>query len=224
MLEIIYVDEQKSQANAVVRAAVQSDYFNQAGVKSIEPLETTEETMDLIDELGCKALITDFRLSEFAPHVKFNGADLVTQFQERHEGFPCFVTTSFANDAADEDIDVNLVFPKSDALKAVGGEHQTLPFFLRVRKKITEYDNLVTSLTARHSELLAKLGASALTETEAEELVSLDGQLERMLRADSSLPDSVKVFAMKPMTDLISKTEELIADISRTMQQGGEGT
>ena len=88
----------------------------------------------------CSALIADYRLSEHMAGVEFNGAELVQEYQRRFDRFPCFVATSFAEEAIQESIDTNIVFPKSDFLRAGGsGESpdSELPFFVRCAGKWT---------------------------------------------------------------------------------------
>jgi hypothetical protein len=223
MPELLYIDEVSGQRNLVLQAAVRSKHFSQTTVKGEEPRATIAETIELIESLGCKVLIADFRLKEFAPHVEFNGDELISAFLERHEGFPCFVTTARADEAADGDIDVNLVFSKSEALREDDDVH-TLPFFLRVRKKIEEYEEHLMELRTAHESLITKLLAGELQTEEAKELISIDSELERMLRTDSALPAEVKQIALQPMTDLIAKTTQLLEDITAELEQKEDGS
>jgi hypothetical protein len=222
MVELVYVDEQPEQGNSVIRAAVQSKFFEQNAVIAIEPRPTLEETMAAIDDLKCKVLITDYRLSEFAPNVTFSGTDLVARYQSLHVGFPCFVTTSFANDAADEAVDVNLVYAKSEVLLAPDAD-RPLPFFHRVRKKIEEHESLLVTLTDRHAELLAKLTSDGLSEKETDELLNIDSRLETLFHSECVMTPDLKRLALQPMAELISKAEQLIADISIELNQDGSG-
>ena len=132
MADLVYVDEQRSQANQVVRSAVVSGQFSAEQVAVVLPERTLEDTIDLILAHHCKALIADYRLSEYMPEVDFNGVELVKEYQRRFERFPCFVATSFAGEAVQESVDTNIIFPKSDFLRgASAGEasEPELPFF-----------------------------------------------------------------------------------------------
>ena len=116
MAELVYVDEQLTQANQVLRSAVVSKQFAKNDVASVIPASTIEETIDMILEFQCKVLITDYRLSDHKADVQFSGVDLVREFLKRFERFPCFVTTSYANEAVNDVLDTNMIFPKSDFL------------------------------------------------------------------------------------------------------------
>jgi hypothetical protein len=219
MIELVYIDEQPEQRHAIHRAAALSNFFDQNAVVTLHPSPTLTETIAAIEDLDCKVLISDYMLSEYAPDVTFLGTELVAKYQELHLGFPCFVTTSFAQDAADKLSDLDLIYTKSEVLDTT----QPLPFFRRVRKKIEEYDRKIGGYSIRHADLLLKLRTGKITGPETNELLDIDGMLERMLHAESAMTPDLKRLAMKPMSDLISKTEELIADIKMELKQNNSG-
>ena len=155
MAELVYVDEQETQANQVLRVAVVSKEFTQDEVARVIPSATINETIDIILEYNCKVLIADYKLSEHKADVEFTGADLVREFQRRFARFPCFVTTSFTAEAINEALDTNMIFPKSDFLSGSEGISE-LPFFRRVKKKIAEYESYVNSIIEELDKLRAK--------------------------------------------------------------------
>ena len=78
------------------------------------PQETKEEMIDSIIKINPDAVITDFMLNEYKETIKYNvpynGVELVKSFVELREGFPCFVLTSFDDNAIRQSEDVNIVY------------------------------------------------------------------------------------------------------------------
>ena len=216
MVDLVYVDEQPAQGRRVIRRAAQSGYFERDQVKFIPPLNTVDETISKLLEYDFKVLITDYRLSDHNPQVTFNGTDLINAFRARYIKFPCFVTTSFAEEAAGELIDTNLIFPKSDFIGQDAVSE--MPFFSRVRKKISEYENYTTEIEAQYQVIVAKSEQQDLTSDEVEELIKLDGILESLLGNDFSMPSHLKEKALRPFGQLIGATEKLVEKIEAELQ------
>ena len=224
MAELVYVDEQESQANQVVRSAVLSGHFAQDQVAALLPEPTLEATIELILAHHCKALIADYRLSEHMAEVEFNGADLVREYQLRFDRFPCFIATSFAEEAIHEQIDTNIVFPKSDFLLPGGGSAESLdtelPFFLRVRRKVDEYGSFVETTVAEFNQL-AEIGEQGeLTAQQAERLVELDGVVEALRGKSVAVPKHLKGEPLAAFGDLIGRAEELAERVRRELEEG----
>lgn len=212
MAELVYVDEQRSQANQVVRSAVASGQFSAAQIAVVLPKHTLEGTIELILAHHSKALIADYRLSDHMSGVDFSGVDLVKEFQSRFYRFPCFVATSYAEEAVQESIDTNIVFPKSDFLRAGGADEaleSELPFFVRVRRKVEEYESFVETTVAEFSNLAEKHESEELTVRQTERLVELDGIVERLRGRNAALPDHVKGRSLAAFGHLIERAEAL---------------
>ena len=223
MVELVYVDEQPGQAHQVLRSAVASDQFTMDQVAEVTPAPGIDETIELILAHECKVLITDYRLSEHKADVEFTGADLVREFQRRFDRFPCFVTTAFAEEAVDEPIDTNIIYPKSDFLggDAVAEEDRVsdLPFFVRVRKKITEYDTYVSEAVQEWNDLLAKNEAEGgLNAQDTERLLELDDALEALHGKHVAVEGHLKRHAMESFDRIIEKAQVLIDRIEDEIQ------
>ena len=217
MADLVYVDEQDTQANQVLRSAVASGQFAQNEVAMVIPAPTIRESIELILEHSCKVLIVDYRLSEYKPDVQFTGTELVRAFQQRFARFPCFVTTSFAAEAINEPIDTNVIFPKSDFLDNILPEEEVIrseiPFFLRVKKKIAAYESFVDSTISEWKELSAKGNREELTAAEVERLIQLDDVIEALHGKDVAIQTHIKKHALVPFHRLIGKAEALIKKI-----------
>ena len=224
MAELVYVDEQSGQARQVLRSAVASDQFTMDQVAEVMPASGIEETIELILAHECKVLITDYRLSEHKADVEFTSADLVREFQRRFDRFPCFVTTAFAEEAVDEPIDTNIIYPKSDFLggdpAADEGRVSDLPFFVRVRKKIAEYETFMSEAVKEWKELLAKNEEDGrLNAQETERLLELDDILEALHGRHVAVEGHLKRNALRSFDLIIEKAEVLIDRIENEIER-----
>ena len=223
MAELVYVDEQPAQAHQVLRSAVASDQFTRDQVVDVIPAANIDETIELILEHRCRVLITDYRLSEHKADVEYSGADLVRAFQSRFDRFPCFVTTAFAEEAVDEALDTNIIFPKSDFLggDAIGDDERVpgLPFFVRVRKKIAEYETFVAHALEEWQRLAEKhAGGQSLTAQETERILTLDDTLESLHGKDVAIEGHLKRDALDPFQRMIESVEALIDRIEKEIE------
>lgn len=218
MPRLVYIDEQDDQRRTMVRAAILSDEFADGEVHSLQPLPELDDMIEQIDEFRPEAVITDYRLNEYMAGITYSGIDLVAALQQRHKGFPCFVTTGFASDAAGEaasTVDINTIYAKSETQVTDTDSENTLPFFKRVRLKVDAYHALLQRLEDEHGALRAKLEASSLSPAETEHLLSIDGELEAMLGAQHSLPPELKRAALEPLNEIVGKAEKLLDDLEK---------
>ena len=223
MAQLVYVDEQESQANEVVRSAVASGHFGEHEVAALQPQPTLEATIESILAHHCRALIADYRLSEHMAEVEFNGVELVLAYQRRFHGFPCFVATSFAGEAIQESIDTNIIFPKSDFLLSGGsGESMDteLPFFHRVRRKVDEYGSYVETTVAEFNKIAEADEQGELTAQQVERLVELDALVEALRGRSVAVPRHLKGKPLAAFGDLVDKAEALAERVRRELGEG----
>ncbi len=205
MAELVYVDEQKSQAN----------------VAALQPQPTLEATIESILAHHCRALIADYRLSEHMAEVEFNGVELVLAYQWRFHRFPCFVATSFAGEAIQESIDTNIIFPKSDFLLAGGtGKETELPFFHRVRRKVDEYGSYLEATVAEFNKLAEADERGELTAKQVERLVELDAVVEALRGRNVAVPKHLKGEPLAAFGDLVGRAEALAERVRRELEEG----
>lgn len=222
MAELVYVDEQPSQANQVVRSAVASGQFSAEQVAIVLPDTSLEGTIDLILAHHCKVLIADYRLSEHMAGINFNGVDLVKEYQRRFDRFPCFVATSFAEEAVRESVDTNIIFPKADFLRGGGASEASdseLPFFVRVRRKLEEYESFVEATVAEFNKLAKRKEDGELTDRQAGRLIMLDGVVERLGGKNAALPSDMKGRSLSAFGDLIERAEALAERVKLELEK-----
>ena len=106
---IVYVDENDDAREDFYIDATRSRLF-----KDVIILPPSAELNEMINELlgrEFEALITDFRLADAGP-VNYDGSVLVERFLEVRSGFPCFIRTSYDDEAVATAADVNRVYSK----------------------------------------------------------------------------------------------------------------
>src|ERR1700692_4805494 len=103
MYKILFIDEQSTDIDDFkdyVEAANTKENFT---VDAEFPLEDIAEMIQLIIKHNPDAIVTDFMLNEYKENIKYNvpynGVQLVREFISIREGFPCFVMTSFDDNA-----------------------------------------------------------------------------------------------------------------------------
>ncbi len=213
MHKFIYIDEQKDQRDQFLQAAFTSSVFSQNDGEAIGPKSDIDQMIEVILEFKPKALIADHLLNEFDPDIQFNGVELIKKFQNQFIDFPCFVVTSFSEQAAKVNYDVNLIFSKNYVLGNEPNSQPTLSFFQRVDYKIKEYEKLVNDMEVEIINLVNK--KEQLTAQEVDKLIELDDRVEKMLGAESKITTQQKKAAIEEFPILISSVKDLIANIKQ---------
>ena len=103
---IAYVDESKDELDNFYGDAFESGYFSE--IELVEPEENLDQLIAKLLDLEVDALVSDFNLSDDRP-TAYNGADVVEAFLAKRRNFPCFIRTSFDQDAMGSSSDVNRI-------------------------------------------------------------------------------------------------------------------
>jgi len=175
------------------------------------PQPNLDEFVHELLTLNVKAFVADFRLNEYRSDtqgtIAYNGAELIEALLSIRQGFPCFVLTSYDNDAVTEIGDVNYVYPKEILTTSIG----QVPLAEKIRIQIEHYQARIAKSNARFHELLRKSELTELTEVEENELLNLDSYLERSLNSHNVLPPEKKeLLSIGRLNDLIESTQNLL--------------
>ena len=132
----------------------------------------------------------------------------------KKQNFPCFVITSFDNDAIKVSTDVNIVYIKG----ILHGAEETIKtkatFIDKIEHQILHYQQQLSKARERLEELIAKSDSSDLNAIEEEELIKLDTFLESSGDASCALPDSLKHSShLKKLHRLIDDVDLLLSAI-----------
>lgn len=212
---IAYVDESKDELSNFYGDALDSGYF--AEIILVEPEDDLDRLIASLLDLKIDALISDFNLSDDRPN-SYNGADVVEGFLAKRRNFPCFIRTSFDQDAMGSSSDVNRIYSKNTAEEIAGGRD----LFRRVSIQIDHHRAQIEASSNEFEQLLA-IPAAERTPGEIDRLIELDDFLERSLAADHALAPTAKraildlngLFARQ--NQLVEQTEKLIAEMKKIL-------
>lgn len=208
---IAYVDEVEAERDNFFNDAHDSGLFS--SVLTLEPSNNLEDFVEEILELPIDAFITDFNLyeNEITP---YSGEDLVKVIREKRHGLPCFIRTSYEEDALKDSLDVNLIYSKN--AKGTHGDGKSL--LERVSKQISNYHQTLDTWQAEFEELRA-ISPEKITAQQVERILELDSNIERHIGGDTRLPDSLKQNLFTQRDNLIVETEKLLEDIKSTLER-----
>jgi len=215
MYKIIFIDELSEESDILM------DYFETNSKEKefeIITLLPTPKLDDLIDEIFAlhpDAIITDFMLNEYKEdidyNVPYNGVDVLNSILEHKENFPCFVMTSYDDDAIKNINDVNQVYIK-DILH--GAEQKTNSKFKFTDKINHQIKNYQLKIKKAEEELSVLLEKTELNVYDQEKLENLDDFLEKATGSKNKI--SKKLKSQNSLNDLhkmIEQTDILIKKV-----------
>lgn len=212
--KIVFIDEELDQQEILMKHF--KSFFPNAIIRCEFPLPTAEQMIDKTWSLCPDAIVTDFRLNEIREGinyvVKYNGIDLLDMVRAQRNDFPCFVITSFDDQAVNVSEDVNLVYDKS--LLLTTHEKEKVPFAARVIQQIDKYRAKLKNAERELSFLLAKRKTGEVDVYDEDRIIELDTFLERALGDQDSVPKELKKFTnLDRLNKLIDKVDELLSRI-----------
>lgn len=218
MYKILFIDEQQEDIDFFKDYVEQTPSKDRFEVVIEFPLEDQNEMIVTIFEHNPDAVIVDYMLNEYKENIKYNvpynGVELIEHLLSIREGFPCFVMTSFDDDAIKGISDVNMVYIK-DILH--GKEKETgakANFLERVENQITHYKARVTTAENRLQELIELRKTNQATIEDEQEIIELDHFLESSIDRGSTIPKEFKSLSnTKRLEEIISKVDELLAKV-----------
>lgn len=212
--KVLFIDEEHEQHESF------QDYMDAVEdmikVVCVYPEPDLEDMIQKIEDQHPDAIVTDYLLNDIKEDIKYNvaytGVELVHKYQSIRVGFPCFVITSFDNDAVLETDDVNLIYIKH--ILNNGEEGAKAHFYDKIREQISKYKLSITSAQSELEMLVQKKDREGLEPYEELRALELDGFLEKALDSHKALPSGMKEMSyMKNMTSMIDKVDELLAKL-----------
>ena len=209
-ISILYIDEEKDQLADFQADAELSELFDK--IHLLEPNANLDEMVAEILELKVDAVISDFALNESAV-INYNGEQLLNAVQSIRKNFPCFLRTSYEDDAILNSFDVNRIYVKEDSL-----EHNSeRNLFKKVADQVSAYYRRFEAVKQEHIELKNKLSKEGLSSQETDRLIELDDMLESFLSAENKTPTEVKKLALNKFDELMNSTDKLIGEIETSL-------
>lgn len=213
---IAYVDEDEDALEDFLIDADNSNLFREVIV--LKPEARLTDMVDALLALPIDALVSDFRLADASP-VEYDGGKLVEAFLATRASFPCFIRTSWDNDALHGTDDVNRVYSKED-----GAHDLNRPLFERINLQIARHRVQLQSWSEELEALLA-IDRQQLSAQQVERILELDGRVEARLGADHALSQAARraIFddgLHSRRNELLADTEKLIKDIRLSLEAG----
>ena len=209
--KILFIDEESGQQDKFM------DYFESACPEAVAccefPLSAMDDMLEKIWTIQPDAIVTDFRLNEIKEDirytVKYNGMELVKAIRRQREDFPCFVITSFADEAVNDSDDVNLVYEKGQ-LKTTS-DNAKVTFAVRVIQQIEKYRSRIDNAKRELSRLMDKRLSGRADVQDEEQIIEIDTFLEKALGAENLVPPELKCLSnLKRLNKLIEKVDALL--------------
>lgn len=211
---IVYVDENVDAREDFYIDAKRTKLFRDIIVLPPEP--TLKEMVANLVQINFEALISDFRLAD-AAGTDYDGSALVAAFLEIRARFPCFIRTSYDNEALHAADDVNRVYSKEKEGDGVGG--RTL--FERINLQIQRQRRQMEEWSDELEELL-KLDRAELSASEIDRIIELDGLIEANMGGDHEIAQTTKKLLLdgnfyERQNELLMATEDLIDRIKKNL-------
>ena len=217
MYKIIYIDEYQEDIDDFLDYFDEKDSNNKFEIKYLLPERTLDEMYKKIFEENPDAIISDYMLNEYKNDIDYNvpysGVDLTEKILGIRAKFPCFVLTSYDDDAIKTSQDVNMVYIK-DILH--GSEEKTnakANFLDTVENQIIHHKKRVENAETELLELIEKSNEQVLNAQEEAKLIELDTFIEQSTNQKSSLPEELKG------TPNLNKLHKMIDNTDKLLEQ-----
>jgi hypothetical protein len=215
MYKILFIDEQQGDIDDFKDYVDATTTTEQIEVVAEYPLESLDEMIELILKHNADAVITDFMLNEYKETIKYNvpynGVQLVKELTSIREGFPCFVMTSFDDNAIKESEDVNIVYIKDILHNSEKATNAKANFLERVESQINHYKSKIQEAEKELYRLVEIRNAGKATIDEENEIIRLDHLVEIAIDKKSSIPEQYKSLSNTDrLNQILSKVDDLL--------------
>ncbi len=209
--KVMFIDEESTQHEDFEDHF--EEYWPEAKVICVFPSPTLNEMMEEIEQHQPNAIVVDFQLNDKKTDVDYNvcynGIELLKEIQAQKFDFPCFVLTSYDDDAVADSDDVNFVYIKKNL--HFSSDEGKVSFAQRVKSQIDKYLARIENAKAELSVLLEKRKSGKANVKDEGRIIELDSFLEKTMDATGAIPDEMKHLSnMERLNSLIDKVNQLI--------------
>lgn len=219
MYKILFIDEEDDAIDDFKDYADETTTSEQILIVAEFPQPTLEEMIQTIIKINPDAIITDFMLNEKKTSIKYgveyNGIDLVKNFTSKRDGFPCFVMTSFDDDAVKESDDVNIVYIK-EILHSEKSSNVKASFLEKVVSQIAHYRSRIESYENELKALIELRNNGKANISDENRIIILDQFLEQSIDRQSSIPMEFKELSnTNRLNEILLKVDNLLSKIKK---------
>ena len=205
---MIYIDEEEKDRENFSELLAS----DQLDILAIHPNVVESDLINYIIDEKFDALVIDHRLYGKDSSIKYSGADVVQQIQEIKDKYPSFVLTRNRDeDEVGEKVEEILIFTKDELLNAPAEIQR------RITGTIKHYQKINDELEKRLDGLLKKRAAeNGLDDADAQELVTVNYEIERRLNKKEILPDLIKDSeSLKALNQVINDAQGYLNEIKK---------
>jgi len=218
MYKVIYIDEYREDIDDFLDYFEEKDTNNKFDIEYLLPENTLGIMYEKIFEKNPDAIISDYMLNEYKSDITYNvpytGVDLIEEILNIKKNFPCFVLTSYDDQAIKSSQDVNMIYIK-DILH--GSEERTnakANFLDTVENQIIHYKTRIQNAENELLSLIEKSKKTSLNAQEEARLLELDTFIEKSTNQPSSLPKHLKSTKnLDELHKMINSTDALLAEL-----------
>lgn len=212
--KVMFIDEETTQHEDFEDHF--DEYWPEAKVICVFPSPTLNEMMEEIEQYQPNAIVVDFQLNDKKTdidyNVCYNGVELLKEIQAQKCDYPCFVLTSYDDDAVADSDDVNFVYIKKNL--HFSSDNGKVSFAQRVKSQIDKFLARVENAKAELSVLLEKRKSGKANVKDEGRIIELDSFLEKTMDATGVIPDEMKHLSnMERLNSLIDKVDQLICKL-----------
>lgn len=213
--KILFVDEVEADIRRFQRYVNKNDTDNNFELITMTPKNSLENFMEEIKEESFDAIITDHKLHEENANISFDGIELVREIFKEKAGFPCFVLTSFDDEAVENGDDANIVYIKG--LMDKDGESKAHATFLRkIESQIKHYRMRIKNAQSELLVLIEKSKNQPLNASEEAKLLELDSFIEKSTHKLSAIPEHLKgTKNLDELHKMIDSTDKLLEELKK---------
>lgn len=213
--KILYVDEVEADIHRFQLYVHKNDSEKKFELITLTPENTLNNFMDIIRDEKFDAIITDHKLHEENSNINFDGIDLVREIFKEKPNFPCFVLTSYDEEAVENGDDVNIVYIKG--LMDTDGESKAHATFLRkIENQIKHYIKKIEDAQSELLELVNIENEKTLNAHQEARLLELDNFIEKSTNNSSSIPGHLKSTKnLDELHKMINSTDKLLEELKK---------
>jgi hypothetical protein len=208
--KILYVDEVDSERRRFKTYIYNNDINQEFTTIAPEIDFELEVFLEKILSENYDAIISDHKLNEENSNIQFDGIDLIEAILKRRIDFPCFILTSYDDEAVRDGDDVNIVYIKGLMESDEEREGHKAKFIDKIENQIKHHRKKIENA---RTELLRLISLVDLNASEEARLIELDTYLEKTTHTQSSIPLHLKsTHNLDELHKMINNTDKLLAE------------
>lgn len=220
MFRIIYIDEYQDDIDDFLDYIEDKDSEGIFNVVPLFPMSSLDETIEKIFENKPDAIVSDYKLNEYKTdieyNVPYNGVGLLEKVLETKKDFPCFVMTSYDDEAIKSSQDVNVVYIKDILHGSEDNTSAKANFVDIIQNQIIHYKKRIDDAENELDNLIKKSETEALNSIEEERILDLERLIEEATDKKCKIPKQLKESNnLAKIHKMIDNTDELLRELKK---------